>query len=172
MPLMDAYRAIVDKRDQRHFLDRPIPDDALLRILQAGRMTGSSKNVEPNRLVVVRERERLAALAGIGAFAKFLANAAAVIVIAQTQPHEFDAGRCAQNMMVAAWNDGIGSCPAHLPEAEVAKLLGIPADMHVNRVVGFGYVDPARANAPKSVARKRKPIEELVHWETWGAPPS
>ena len=52
---MDAYRAIVDKRDQRHFLDRPISDDALSRILQAGRMTGSSKNVEPNRFVVVRD---------------------------------------------------------------------------------------------------------------------
>jgi hypothetical protein len=69
--------------------------------------------------------------------------------------------------MVAAWNDGIGSCPAHLPEAEVAKLLGIPSDLHVNRVVGFGYVDPERAAAPKSVARKRKPMDELVHWETW-----
>jgi hypothetical protein len=49
----------------------------------------------------------------------------------------------------------------------VARLLGIPADLHVNRVIGFGYVDPARANAPKSVARRRRPLEELVHWETW-----
>jgi nitroreductase len=164
---MDAYRAIVDKRDQRAFLPTPIPDEALRRILQAARMTGSSKNSEPNRLVVVRDRERLAALAAIGTFAKFLERAAVVIILAQTQPHEFDAGRCAQNMMVAAWNDGIGSCPAHLPEAQVAKLLGIPADVHVNRVIGFGYVDPSRANAPKSVARRRKPLEELVHWESW-----
>jgi nitroreductase len=164
---MDAYRATVDKRDQRAFLPKPVPDDALRRILQAARMTGSSKNVEPNRLIVVRERERLATLAAFGPFAKFLAHAAAVIVIAQTQRHEFDAGRCAQNMMVAAWNDGIGSCPAHLPEAEVARLLGIPPEMHVNRVVGFGYVDPARTSAPKSVARRRKPLDEIVHWETW-----
>jgi nitroreductase len=164
---MEAYRAVVDKRDQRAFSPTPLPEEAVRRILQAARMTGSSKNSEPNRLVVVRDRERLAALAGIGAFAKFLAHAAAVIVIAQTQRHEFDAGRCAQNMMVAAWGEGIGSCPAHLPEAEVAKLLGIPGDLHVNRVIAFGYVDPARATAPKSVARRRKPLDELVHWETW-----
>jgi nitroreductase len=164
---MDAYRATVDKRDQRAFLPKPLSEESLRRILQAARMTGSSKNVEPNRLVVVRDRERLAALAAFGAFARFLAQAAAVIVIAQTQRHEFDAGRCAQNMMVAAWNDGIGSCPAHLPEAAVATLVGIPADHHVNRVIGFGYVDPARAAAPKSVSRKRTPLEELVHWETW-----
>jgi len=164
---MDAYRAVVDKRDQRAFLPRPIPDEALRRILQAARMTGSSKNSEPNRLVVVRDPDRRAALAAVGAFAKFLVQAAAVIVIAQTQRHEFDAGRCAQNMMVTAWGEGIGSCPAHLPEAEGAKLLKIPADLHVNRVIAFGYVEAARATAPKSVARKRKPLDELVHWETW-----
>jgi nitroreductase len=164
---MDAYRAVVDKRDQRVFLPKPLPEDSLRRILQAARMTGSSKNVEPNRLIVVRDRERLAALGHLGPYAKFLAYAATAIVIAQTPPHEFDAGRCAQNMMIAAWNDGIGSCPAHLPEAELAKLLGIPASVSINRVVGFGYIDPARAAAPNGVARKRKPLEDLVHWETW-----
>jgi nitroreductase len=164
---MDAYRAAVDKRDQRAFLATPLSDESLRRILQAARMTGSSKNVEPNRLVVVRDRARLRELAASGGFARWLADAAVVIVIAQTQRHEFDAGRCAQNMMVAAWNDGIGSCPAHLPEAQLAKLLGIPPGLHVNRVIGFGYIDPARIAAPKSVARKRKPLEELVHWETW-----
>ena len=164
---MDAYRATVDKRDQRAFLPTPLPEESLRRILQAARMTGSSKNMEPNRLVVVRDRERLAALAALGAFAKFLERAAVVIILAQTQHHEFDAGRCAQNMMLAAWADGIGSCPAHLPEADVAQRLGIPAGVHVNRVIGFGYVDPARAAAPKAVARRRKPLEELVHRERW-----
>jgi nitroreductase len=164
---MDAYRAVVDKRDQRFFLDRPLPEDVLRRILQGARMTGSSKNSEPNRLVVVRDRARLAALAALSPYAKFIARSAATIVIAQTQKHEFDAGRCAQNMMVAAWGDGVGSCPAHLPEPEVAKLLGIPAALLVNRVIAFGYVDPDRAAAPASVARKRKPLTELVHWETW-----
>jgi nitroreductase len=164
---MDAYRAIVDKRDQRAFLPEPIPDDVLGRILQAARMTGSSKNREPNRLVVVRAHERLAAMAASGRFAAWLADAAAAIVIVQTDRHEFDAGRCAQNMMLAAWHDGIGSCPAHLPEDRLAALLGIPDGLKVNRVIGFGYVDPGRAAPPRSVARKRRALEELVHWETW-----
>lgn len=164
---MRAYRAVVDKRDQRTFLSTPIPEETLRRILQAGRMTGSSKNREPNRFVVVREGERRAALAGLSRFARWLAEAAVVVVIVQTEPHEFDAGRCAQNMMVVAWGEGIGSCPAHLPEAEVAKLLGIPAELTINRVLGFGYVDPARAAPPASVARRRLSFAELVHWETW-----
>jgi nitroreductase len=166
---VNAYRAIVDKRDQRAFLSKPIPEDALRRILQAGRMTGSSKNSEPNRFVVVRDRVKLAAIGGLGAHARWLASAAVVIVFVQTQRHEYDAGRCAQNMMVAAWADGIGSCPAHVPEAELATLLGVPADLHVNRVIGFGYIDPARAAPPRSVARRRRALEELTHWEAWRA---
>ena len=164
---MDAYRAIVDKRDQRRFTDRPIPEDVLRRILQAARMTGSSKNVEPNRLVVVRDRTRLEALAGTSSFGRWIGRAAAAIVIAQTREHQFDAGRCAQNMMLAAWSEGVGSCPAHLPEPEVARLLGIPEGVSVNRVIGFGYVEPERAAPPPSVARRRRPLAELVHWEHW-----
>ena len=164
---MDAYRAVVDKRDQRYFLPRALPEASLRRILQAARMTGSSKNSEPNRLIVVRERDGLEALAALSPFGKFIARSAATVVIAQTRAHEFDAGRCAQNMMVAAWGEGIGSCPAHLPEREVARLLHIPPEMVISRVVAFGYVDPARTAPPSSVARRRKPLDELVHWESW-----
>ena len=164
---MDAYRAVVDKRDQRAFVDKPLPEDALRRILQAGRMAGSSKNVEPNRFIVVRDRQRRVDLAALSPFAGWIARAAAAIIIVQTQSHEFDAGRAAQNMMIAAWNDGIGSCPAHLPATAVAKLLGVPATLAINRVVGFGYVDPARSSAPASVARRRLPLTELVHYESW-----
>ena len=164
---MDAYRAVVDKRDQRAFLPTPIPDESLRRILQAARMTGSSKNREPNRLIVVRERPTVAALVADFELARWLPAAAAVIVIVQTARHDFDAGRCAQNMMIAAWNDGIGSCPAHLPEAHVARVLGVPPTLQVNRVIGFGYIDPGRAAPPRSVARPRRPLDELVRWERW-----
>jgi nitroreductase len=164
---MDAYRAVVDKRDQRAFLPRPLSDETLRRILQAARMTGSSKNREPNRVIVVREGDMLARFGAMGRFARWMADAAAAIVIVQTERHEFDAGRCAQNMMVAAWSEGVGSCPAHLPEDEVGRLLGIPGTLHVNRVIGFGYIDPAHTDAPKSVARRRLPLDELVRWERW-----
>ena len=164
---MDAYRAVVDKRDQRAFLDKPIPDEPLSRILQAGRMTGSSKNREPNRFAVVRDRTRLAAIAALSPVAKWMARAAAAVVIVQTERHEFDAGRCAQNMMIAAWREGIGSCPAHVAEAELGRLLGVPPDRAINRMIGFGYIDPARSAPPAGVARRRLPLSELVHDERW-----
>ena len=70
-------------------------------------------------------------------------------------------------MMVAAWGDGIGSCPAHVAEAELGALLGVPADLHVNRLIAFGYIDPARTAPPRGVARRRRSLDELTHHEGW-----
>lgn len=164
---MDAYRAVVDKRDQRIFLARTIPEETLRRILQGGRMSGSSKNREPNRFVVVRDRAQVAAIAALGPQARWVAEAAVVVVIVQTERHEYDAGRCAQNMMVVAWADGVGSCPAHVDEGKLGAMLGVPPALHVNRIIAFGYVDPARPGVPKTVARRRRPVDELTHYERW-----
>jgi hypothetical protein len=53
------------------------------------------------------------------------------------------------------------------PVPEVARLLGIPAGLAVNRVLGVGYPDPDRPGAHPRVLRCRRPLGELVHHETW-----
>jgi len=165
---MDTYQAVIRKRDRRFFLDTPLPEENLRRILQAGRMAGSSKNAQPNRFVVVRDPAKIADLAAMQLMGRWLETAPVVIVIVQEgREHPFDAGRAAQNMMLVAFADGIGSCPAHLPEGRVAQLLDIPEDRFVNRVIGFGYVNPERDAPPPAVARKRLPLEEIVHWDSW-----
>jgi len=166
-PRMDLYQGTIKKRDRRAFLSQPIEAETLRRILQAGRMAPSSKNAEPNRFIVVDDPATRELLAGLSPIAGWLADAPIVIVIVQTLEHPFDAGRAAQNMMLAAYNDGIGSCPAHLPEDRVAELLGIPGDLFPNRVIGFGAIDPARDRPPRAVARKRLPLEDLVHTNHW-----
>src|SRR5687768_12345492 len=109
---MDAYKAIVTKRDTRSYVDKQIDDDVMGRILQAGRMAGSSKNTQPVRLVVTRDREWLKEIATCGTFSQpLLAAAAGIAVCCAPDGSDFDAGRAAQNMMVAAWNEGIASCP-------------------------------------------------------------
>jgi nitroreductase len=165
---MDAYEAIVKKRDRRHFLARPVPDETLRRILQAGRMAGSSKNAQPNRFVVVRDAEQIAKLAGLSPLGRWVGTAPVVVVIVQEgRPHSFDAGRAAQNMMVAAFAEGIGSCPAHLPEGPLGEVLVVPPEVTVERVIAFGYVDPERDVPPSGVARPRLPLDEIVHWDRW-----
>lgn len=174
---MEAYRCIITKRDLRTFTDRPLPDEVLRKILNAGRMSGSSRNRQPWHFVVVRDRARLRQLATFGRFAQHVATAAAaVVVVADDAAALFDAGRCAQNMMLAAWALGVASCPATLHRAEEARaFLGIPPDRVLAVVISLGYPHPRgrgpieRAALTILTGRGRRPLASLVSWERYGA---
>ncbi len=173
---MDAYAYITGKREIRTFADRPLDVEILRRILDAGRRSGSSRNRQPWHFVVVRDRQRRTALSRCGRFAQHLAGAAAVVVIlTEDARHAFDAGRCAQNMMLAAWALGVGSCPATLHQAERAReVLGAPPTMTVAIALSFGYPDPGgrgpveRAVMRVLTGRGRRPLESIVSWERFG----
>ncbi len=174
---MNAYETLLTLRAVRHFQDRPILEDVLRRILQAGRWTGSAKNIQPWQFVVVRERQTLEALSGCGRYASHLKGAALAVVIA-TQPgwgSSFDAGRCTQSMMLAAWAEGIGSCIASLHDENCARsALGIPEPNEARTAISFGY---PMNDAPKTIEGRplqdvlaqvgRRPLDEIVHWERW-----
>ena len=169
---MDTYQTILSLRSVRQFdLSRPIDEAALQRILQAGRMSGSSKDSQPWWFIVVTERERLQALSQTGNFAQHLAGAAlgiAIVFDPQFYRGEFDSGRTAQNMMLAAWNDGIGSCIASMQREDDCKaVLGVPPEFRLQHIISFGYplpIDQSIALVPK---RPRKPLADIVMKERW-----
>ena len=166
MDTKDAYTAVVAKRDTRAFDARPIPDDTMRRILQAGRMAGSSKNTQPCRFVVLQDPERREAIAKCGDFAKHVPEAPLVIAVVLTPDGgPFDAGRAAQNMMITAWAEGITSCPTsmHYPEC-AAETLGLPPEHRVAILLPFGYPREQEARS----GRQRLPMDEMVHRERWG----
>ncbi len=163
---MDAYKTIVTKRDRRNYDSRNLEEDAVNRILQAGRMAGSSSNSQPCRLIVVRDPDTRRKLATGGRGGEPLRTAPLCVVVALEQgASAFDAGRVAQNMMLAAWSEGIINCPIGLQDEELSRdTLGIPENFGVAIAVAFGY--PAPNEAPRE-SRKRLALEELVHQERW-----
>ncbi len=163
---MDAYECIRTKRDTRAYADTPIPREALRRILQAGRMAGSSKNSQPCRFVVLEDATRRTELAACGQFARHVPQAPLAIAVVITEGGSgFDAGRSAQNMMLAAWAEGITSCPVAMHDGDCAqRVLGLPPDYRVAIVLAFGYPDPS---APRSQGVPRIPPEEYVRYERW-----
>lgn len=163
---MDANTCILTKRDSRSYSGQPISDETLQTILQAGRMAGSSKNTQPWGFIVIREPEQKAAIAKCGDFAQHVPNATLVIAVVLTPGGGgFDAGRAAQNMMLAAWSEGITSCPVALHHRDCAvETLGLPADHTPAMLLAFGYPE-SEASRHRGVART--PVEELVHEERW-----
>ena len=173
---LGTWEAIDSVRVVRTFADRPIEPAALERILNAGRRAGSSKNLQRWAFVVCGDREHLRELSTVGPYAGHLAGATVAIALVTPDPHaegaplsiEFDIGRAAQNMVLAAWELGIGSVPATVyDQARAAELLGLPDGMHCEYVLSFGYpADEAVLTAPKRVGGRR-PLAELVHQERW-----
>ncbi len=164
---MDAYEAIVTKRDTREYDERPISDDALRRILQAGRMAGSSKNEQSVRAIVIRDAAGKAALAGCGDFTTHMPSSPLVIVLVRFEgSRPFDAGRAAQNMMVAAHAEGIASCPVGIQHDDRARdVLGLPANQIVAMALTLGYPTGGRVAA---CGDRRLSLDDYTYWERWG----
>jgi nitroreductase len=159
---VDAYLAVASKRDERRYANRPIPDDVVERILDAARLAGSSQNRQARRLVVLESADARRRVAeAVYAPANVLG---AALVVAIVGKRAFDVGRAAQNMMLAAWNDGVASCPNGVRDAELAAAV-VGEEPAI--VLGFGY--PAKPRDPESrpagewsARANRKALDELV----------
>lgn len=165
---MDTYLAVASKRDWRSYADRPIPEDVVTRILDAGRVAGSGSNKQPWTFVVVEDerKERLAELVYVAGNVR---SAALVIAIATPGGGRvLDVGRAMQNMMLVAWNDGVVSCPNGMADrALTAQVLGLGGDLEPVIVLSFAY--PRRARDPEAKSAEewsreanRKPVGELL----------
>ncbi len=163
---MDTFLAIASRREVREYEPRALPPEVEERILDAGRLSGSAKNRQPWRFDVVRgellaehvyERDNLLGSPFVVA-----------VVVSGKGPTSFDAGRAAQNMLLTAWNEGVGGSPNGIAEEEpVRKALGLGEDERVAIVLSFGY--PAKPRDPSSRAPEewsaranRKPLDEVV----------
>jgi nitroreductase len=164
---MDAFLAVVSKREVREYDGRALPEAAQRRILEAGRLAGSSRNRQQRRFVVLRDH---VAVAETVYNANNILGAALVVAILTSGkgPLALDAGRAAQNMMLAAHNEGIGSCPNGVADAAAAaRHAGAEEGEQVATILSFGYPakprDPERRSADEWIERAdRRPFDDVV----------
>jgi nitroreductase len=167
---VDTYLAIASRRDERRYSERAVPASTVERILDAGRLAGSAGNRQPWTFFVVSSREVVERLSEtVFAPANVLgARLVVAITVRGRGPTAFDAGRAAQNMLLAAWNEGLVSCPNGVADQERAReLLDLSEDERPVIVLSFGY--PARERQPErrspeewSARANRRPLAELV----------
>jgi nitroreductase len=170
---MNVSDAIRLKRAVRKFQDKPLPDEVIQAILNAGRRAQSSKNEQGWQFIVVRNKATLQALSETGTYAGHLAGAAMGLAILTPNPEGkfqdlFDAGQAAAYMQLQAWELGVGSCIASIYEPEKARtILGFPPEWHLRIAISFGYpLDEEKLFAPPKKGGRRS-LEEIVHWERW-----
>ena len=167
MDLVDTIKCIRTKREIREYLEKPVPQECIEVILEAGRLAPSSKNSQPWHFIVIRDKETLREISNLTPTGKHIAKApvAVAIVMEDAKLPEVDGARAGQNMVLAAWSLGVGSCwITNFYDDAVKDLLGVPQRMKLVTVLPFGY-----PTEPKTTRRKiRKPMSEIAHYEKFG----
>jgi nitroreductase len=170
---MTVAEAIRTKRAVRKFQEKPLPDETVRAILNAGRRSQSSKNTQPWNFIAITDKAILKSMAGCGTWAGHLAGAALGVAILTPDPADkfqimFDAGQAAAFMQLAAWELGVGSCPASIYDPEKARsILGFPNELHLRVALSFGFpLEPTEITAPPKKGGRRD-FAEIVHWDKW-----
>jgi nitroreductase len=170
---MNVSEAVRTKRAIRKFQGKPLPEEVTYTILNAGRRSQSSKNTQAWQFIAIRDKSILKELSQCGEWAGHLAGAALGVAILTPDPEGkfqimFDAGQAAAFMQLAAWELGVGSCPASLYEFNRTRsILKFPAEWHLRVALSFGY--PLEEEKIKAAPKKggRRSLDEVVHWDGW-----
>jgi nitroreductase len=184
---MEVYEAIRTRRSIRAYENKPVEEEKLRRVLEAARLAPSAGNRQPWRFIVVTDlkmkeklkaaKEKMRPPPPPGAPPRRLfggpLETAPVLIVGCALPSEsfpgtdfwkIDVTIALQNLVLAAWEQGLGTCWIGVfhEEEEVKKALGLPEEARVVAMVALGY--PAEIKEP---VKDRRPLEELVRYNHW-----
>ena len=168
---MDVFEALRTIVAVRKYQDRPVPEEVIRRVVEAARLTASSRNLQPWHFVVVRDRGMLRRLGALAPTGPYTADAAFAVVVAYEKESPFgvsDASLAVHSMMLTAWVEGVGSNWVGFANRfdAVKPLLAIPDELDILAIVPFGYPVAALGKGKK----RRKSLSEVAHRERFGQP--
>lgn len=165
---MTVMQAIKDRRSVRHYAERPIEEEVLAQVLEAGRLAPSATNRQEWKFVVARDPAKREALSAACCNQKMVAEAPATLIVCATAGGAMPCGQLAETvdcsiamsfMMLEAAELGLGACWLGAFKADAVKdVLGLPEDYTPVVVSPLGYP------AEQPDARPRKALEEVVEY--------
>lgn len=169
---MELMEAIKSRRSIRSYSDKAVEEEKLQRVLDAGRLAPSAKNMQDWIFVVVRDSGLRLRLAEAARNQEFVGQAPVVIVACGTSDYVMTCGQltypidvaiAVDHMTLAAVEEGLGTCwIGAFYEEKVKEILGIPKPIRVVALLPLGYP----AGSPKATPRKSR--DEITMYERWG----
>lgn len=169
---MEFGTVIAERYSCKKFDGRPVADEQLEAILEAGRLAPTAKNLQEQRIYVVRSEE---GLAKIDAITRCRYGASTVLVVAFDAQNVFvypggerdsgveDASIVATHLLLAAADAGVDSCWVNLFDpAEAARELGLPEHEEVLMLLDLGYAQEGAGPLPNHYSRKA--LSETVQY--------
>jgi nitroreductase len=161
---MEALQALKTRRAVRAYRDEPVAREVLADLVDCGRLAATAINIQPWEFVVVTDRALLTRIAGAAEYGRFIAGAAACIVVLSkdTKYYLEDGSAATQNILVAARAHGLGACWVAGDKKdygpEICRLVGAPDGFRLISLVPVGH--------PAEDPRKdKRPLSEVLHWE-------
>ncbi len=160
---MEVLEAIRTRRSVRKYEKRPVPEESVEKILEAGRWAPSANNSQPWSFIVLRDERVRKEVARAATYGRFLAEAPlgiAVVIDPKASTHPVEDGAIAtQNMLLAAYALGLGTCwigsYGSGYEEQVKRILGIPEDKRLLSLISVGFPAESRKSA-------RRELKEFV----------
>lgn len=156
----------------RSYTDEPVSDEALARVLEAGRLAPSAKNRQSWRFVVVTESQTRARIEDAAFGQDYVGSAPVVIALCTTNieykmpngqlSYPIDIAIAGSFMMLQASHEGLGSClVTTFREDDVKSILTVPYSMRVVMMLAVGHpaAEPDRLS--------RLPIDRIVSYNHW-----
>ena len=184
---MNFSDVILSRKSVRSFQDKDIPEEILNNMIEVARLSPSFQNRQCWRFIVVRDKniiKDLALRSGMISKVNFFIKDAPVVIIACADPAKsgtmndqnyylVDTAIAFQQMMLSAWNHGIGSCwLAAFNEQRVREILEIPKNIRVVALSPFGYPKKKKSIYEKAVkvfagSKKRSEIKNIICYDKW-----
>jgi nitroreductase len=169
---MELMEAIVRRESVRSYEDRPVPEEKLLKVLEAARLAPSASNRQRWKFIVVREAERRRQLSRATGGQLHVAQAPVVIAAVSTMPeyvmrcevpaYPVDLAIAVDHMTLAAVDEGLGTCwIGAFSQEEARTVLGVPDDCKIVTLLPLGFPRQERRE------KVRKPLDEIVCYETF-----
>lgn len=165
---MNCVNQLLNRRSIRKYRKETIPEDVRNNILEAGRLAPSATNVQPWHFVVITDQEGKDACS-FGNFNRWTSGADFIVVGVYRKNNpmmdnyaKMDVTIALQNMVIAGWLQGVGSCwIGAWNDAVLRKVLEIPADCVIVGIIPFGYPDEL------PITPSKKPLDQIIHKEKW-----
>lgn len=161
---MEPMEVLTHRRSVRKYKPDPVSREVLEKIVDAGRLAPTARNVQPWEFVVVTDAARRRRIADISEYGKFIADAPACIVVLSKPTKYFleDGSAATTNILNAAAALGLGSCwvagdkKPYAPD--IVAACGAPAEMKLISLIAIGY--PQEIPSPS-----KRSLREVLHWE-------
>ena len=164
---MDFFEVVKNRKSVREYSEKEVKKELLEKIIDAGRVAATARNVQPWEFIITSNKEILKKICSMCPNGPFIKDAPYLIAVfsKDTKYYIEDCSAATQNILLAIEALGLGGCWVAGDKKDyvedIKKIFNVPEGYRLVSMISVGY--PKKSQGPKA----KKPVKEVLHWEKW-----